>query len=291
MVTGAGSTTLSDGNLKSTNGLQLQAATGVSVNNPTDITAALRVQNTTGGNVLSVGTSNNQVNIGASSALTFNDPMTSTPNGTMTNNATYVAGSYVRLTDGGMFSNSGQITYTDASTTNYDSNFQYYTTGGTDDVFWFSHATTTPTTPSAASGGYKIDISQAVPSGSGTLNLYYDNTLVTSATGFTPNSGVWHDVRVVLSGTRIKVYYDSSIILDYTDIQRSLTGTKFGFGGYVGGYFTGSARVRNFTMNSTADGVVGSVALNVYGAGKVNQLQIARAHSRFKPPLVALCWT
>lgn len=240
-----------------------------SLQNSIDSSLALQILNTTNGNLLSVGTSNNQVTLGASSALTFNDPMTSTPNGTMTNNATYVAGSYVRLTDGGAFSNSGQITYTDASTTNYDSNFQYYTTGGTDDVFWFSQATTTPTTPGAASGGYKISFNQAVPSGSGTVNLYYDTTLVTSATGFTPTSGVWHDVRVVLSGTRIKVYYDTSLILDYTDISRSLTGTKFGLAGYVGGYWTGSARVRNFTMNSTSSGVVGSVALNVYGSSKI----------------------
>jgi predicted Fe-Mo cluster-binding NifX family protein len=82
VVTGAGSTTLSDGNLTSTGGLKLQTASGVSVRNSVDTTSSFAVQNTSGTNILSVDSLSARVGINTSApnlplhvagGSTFND--------------------------------------------------------------------------------------------------------------------------------------------------------------------------------------------------------------------------
>jgi hypothetical protein len=66
VVAGAGSTTLSDGNLTSTNGLTLQTAGGVNIQNTSDSASALTVKTSTGTDIIKVNSTSQYVGINTS---------------------------------------------------------------------------------------------------------------------------------------------------------------------------------------------------------------------------------
>ncbi len=226
----------------------------------TDSTTALQIQNAGGGSLLNIGTLNNQIDIGTSSTPLINDNMTTNaPTGSLIGSASWVPGSYVQLNAGSY--SGGEVEYTPALVSqNFDASFEFNTTGGADATYLYAFDTSTPSADSDALGGYHVAFNEF----SGIIRLFYNGTLLASYSVATINNSTWHGVEVVKSGTNIKVYYDSALVINYTDSARTLTGVKLGLGGWSGGG-SSTHRVRNFTVSTGSGVLVGNVNLKLYG--------------------------
>jgi len=263
-----GDLTISTGTATSGNSGNITIGTGsatgtpgsVIVKNAGDSASAFQVQTAGGGNLLNIGTSNNQIDIGTSSTPLINDNLTTNaPTGSLIGSASWSSGSYVQLNSGG-FTN-GEVEYTPALVSqNFDANFQFNTTGGADATYLYAFDTSTPNNEGYAGGGYHASFNEY----NGSINLFYNGSSLASYSVATIGNATWHNVEVVKSGTNIKIYYDSSLVINYTDITRTLTGIKLGLGGRSGSV-SGTHRVRNFTVATGSGVLVGNVNLKLHG--------------------------
>jgi hypothetical protein len=204
---------------------------------------SLSVAGATGANYFNVNTSSNQITIGTAGPtlpMAINDDYTlAAPTGTLRNSAAYVANSYVQLS--GSANSSGQVEYTPAITsTDFDSMFGMWSSGA-DGNYLYAYTTTTPTSFNQSSGGYVF----AIDAYNSQAAIYFNGAKLASSPLASAGDSTWHNIEARKVGTTLTMYRDGVSILTYNDISRSLTGTKFGVGGWGGGLGTGVHRVQN----------------------------------------------
>ena len=154
--------------------------------------------------------------------------------GIYVNAATYIPVSdQLRLTDYVNYQN-GELLFTDIASQNFMLSYKiYHGTGSADASFFFWNCTSTPTSEDSSAGGYVIAFDEW---NSNTVQLKYNGTsLISVSSPFILNQGKWYDVTLIVYNSKIIVYLDGALCLDYTDIYRSPAGTSYGFGARTGG--------------------------------------------------------
>ena len=260
VVAGAGSTVYSDG--------VISASPGLTVKNPTNTTTAFQVQDASGNNMMLTDTVNSIIKTGsyAGTSVIEEDLMT-TMTGTLTGVATHVSGQYVELTHN-VQGTDGQVDYTLSASSDFDTSFDFQTVGTADSVYMYAYTNSVPTEQSVAAGGYVVGFDEWTDS----IKLFFNGTQLTSAAQGGMENGSWHSVSISKVGTNIKVYINSTLVIDYTDVQRTLSGTHFGLGGRSGG-LTAYHRVKNFFFSaSTTPGTNKSISTQVYGSSGVRSI-------------------
>ena len=116
---------------------------------------------------------------------TFSDSYTTTPSGTLVNNASYVSGQYVQLNNGS--NQNGAVDYTPTGLTNFDVSFEFWTSGGADAVYYYVANNSVPITEGAATGGYSIYYSEY--NSRIALNFNGTDIATNSTSGF--NNSAW----------------------------------------------------------------------------------------------------
>ena len=237
-----------------------------------DSATSFQVQSAGGNSILSAGDS-------VISNLVINENLTyTTPTGTLFDNATYSAGNYVQLNDGGS-NRDGELEYTPSLSPNGDYTAQYevwYSAGFLpgNGIFFYSGDTSTPTSTTGAFGGYSINLDDH----GGIAELYYNGTLLTQV-NVGINGSAWQPVKFVKQGNNFKFYFNGVKIIDYTDTTRTLTGTKWGLGAQSAPW-SYVHRVRNFTLTQDTNNYqvnVGGIATFKPGTDSTSAFQIQNA--------------
>ncbi len=219
------------------------------------------VQNASGTDLLTADTGSTLID----------DPMTTTPTGTLAGSASYVSGQYVELNNGGP-GNDGEIGYTQSTVTgNFDAKFNFWSvSGGKDGTWLFVDDTSVPSSYhfGTGNGGYDFAYSDA----NSDAELYFNGVLLASAPISAPNNSTWHTAEVTRDGNTFTMYYDGNAVLNYTDTARTLTGTKLGIGGCSCSQ-AGEHRTKNFTFQSglTSIAITGTLGVTTTSA---NALQV-----------------
>ncbi len=192
----------------------------------------------------------------------FTDAMTTAPPvGTFNNIATYDAvNQYARLTPA-INGVNGELNYPLNPGSSFDATFQFWAGGGNgaDSTYLYAYCDEVATQEDlTCNNGYII----AYDEYHAQYQVFYDGTLVAATPTSTVGNSTWHDAEIVKVGTRIKMYDNSALVLDYTDSARNISGDFFGLGGRTGG-LNNEHRVRNFavTHDYTAPGTAPGVAV------------------------------
>jgi parallel beta-helix repeat protein len=210
--------------------------------NQTNSTTAFQVQDASGTNMLNVNTDNELIN---------DDMVADAPSGTLVNGASWVSGQYVELDNGGPGVD-GEVNYLESNVGNsFDAKFDFWSvTGGGDGTWLYTYDTSQPGSYHYGdpNGGYEFAYSDT----DSKAEIYFNGSLLASASISAPNNSTWHTGEVVKSGDTMTMYYDGTAALTYTDsTARSLTGTYFGLGGCSCGS-AGEHRAKNFSFISDA---------------------------------------
>jgi parallel beta-helix repeat protein len=238
-----------------------------------DSTTAFQVQSAGGTNILSAGNS-------TISTMVLNENLTyNTPTGTLFNNATYSPGNYVQLNDGSSTVN-GEVDYTPAGISasgDFTSQFEaWYSPGflSGNSIYFYAGFNSVPTNDTVAGGGYLVDFSDH------DLNaqLKYNGSVLATSSISLANS-TWYGIKIVKSGTNIKVYFNGSKVIDYTDISRTITGTHWGLGAWSSPW-SYIHRVRNFALTQDTNSYqvnVGGIATFKPGSDSTGAFNIQNA--------------
>ena len=170
------------------------------------------------------------------------EDMTSSPSGTLKNGAAFVSGSpdgHVRLTTAANGQN-GQLEYDDTLPAHFNAQFDIWAgPGGGADAIWFYWGnSSTPTSESVDAGGYKVAFDEYTGDQSGnTIQLWFEGTqiAVESLSGIDLDDSTWRHVRIEVRGNTVRVFLDGVNELEYTDVDRTLGGTLYGWGARTGG--------------------------------------------------------
>jgi len=177
----------------------------------------------------------------------FTDAMTTNPPvGTFNNTATYdAANQYARLTPA-INGVNGELNYPFNPGASFDASFQFWAGGGNgaDSTYLYAYCGEVATEEDqTCNNGYII----AYDEYHAQFQVFYDGTLIDAVPTTTVGNGTWHNAEIVKVGTRIKMYDNGTLVLDYTDSSRDISGDFFGLGARTGG-LNNEHRVRNFTV-------------------------------------------
>lgn len=210
-----------------------------------DSATAFQVQSASSGStMLTVGTANPQL---------VNDNMVSSaPTGTFVRGASWVAGQYVELDNGGPGVD-GEVNYQIPNVGySFNASFDFWSkAGGGDGTFLYAYDQRTPATFHLGQyyGGAGYIFAYADTIMGSYAGIYYDGTQLASAPISTTDTSTWHAAQVTKVGNVFTMYLDGSNVLNYTDASsRDLSGTNFGVGGCSCSY-NGEHRATNFTMS------------------------------------------
>ncbi|MCG2694095.1 hypothetical protein L6259_02375 [Candidatus Parcubacteria bacterium] len=138
--------------------------------------------------------------------------------------------------------------------------FEFWTGlgSGADAVYFYFFNTTPATGEEASAGGYIVAYDEY---NNNTVQLSYNGELLEQYFANDIDNSIWRSAKVVLDSNNknIKVYLDGALIINYTDIARSLAGTHFGLGARTGG-LNNEHRVRNFSVYEYTSQVTDAVA-------------------------------
>jgi hypothetical protein len=240
--------------------------------------SSFQIQNPGGASILTAGNS-------VSSSTVINENLTTnTPTGTLLNNATYSAGNYVQLTNGSSSVN-GELDYTPAlsATSDYSAQFEVFYAPGFlsgNSIYFYAGFNSTPTDDGVAGGGYLVDFDDHAL----VAQLKYNGTQLASANISLANS-TWYTVKIVKSGTNIRVFFNGSKVIDYTDSARTISGTHWGLGSWSNPW-SYIHRVRNFLLTQDTNSTSLSTTANSTFKASVDsstafQIQNASAASLF----------
>lgn len=183
----------------------------------------------------------------------INEPMAIPPRrGTLANNATFIPG-YLRLTEA-VNDQRGYFYFNEIFPDFIQTNFDIWAGGGNGaDAMWFFFG----------GDGYFFHDEQGQDTncylisfdeyggdlGGNTIQILFDGTLLTYVTvPFDFDDSTWRTARVRIrrgaTQTRITVYIDGTIYLDFTENNRTLAGNYFGWGARTGG-LNNEHRIRN----------------------------------------------
>lgn len=173
----------------------------------------------------------------------------------------------------------GELEYTPGISPNGDYTAEYevwYSAGFLpgNGIFFYSGDTSTPTSTGGAYGGYSINLDDH----GGIAELYYNGTMLTS-TNVGINGSAWQPVKFVKSGNNFKFYFNGVKVIDYTDISRTLTGTKWGLAAESSPW-SYIHRVRNFTLTQDTHNYqvnVGGIATFKPGSDSTGAFNIQNA--------------
>lgn len=163
------------------------------------------------------------------------------PIGTLKNNAAYVAPSgsnagYTRMTQA-VNSQTGELEYTKTLPSAFIIEADLWAGGGNgaDAAYVYWGCTATATDEDQSWGGYVVALDEY--SGDDfPIQLQYGGTrLASSAYPYPIANSTIRKLKVVVDGTRIRVYVNKVLLIDYTDTTRTL-GTLIGVGGRTGGF-------------------------------------------------------
>jgi hypothetical protein len=250
--------TVTIGSTSSTNATTLQGE-GISqkmsgsATNPTDTIAtstnsssAFQVQDAADDSIFNVSTITTLIN---------DSMVTTAPTGTFNNGASWSSGNDVILDNGGPGVD-GEVNYKLTNVGSYfNANFNFWSENGGNDGTWFyAYDTSIPGSFHLGStyggGGYAF----AYYDTNSTVDIYYNGTLLTSASISAVNTGTWQSAEIIGNGTTFTMYLNGTSVLTYTDTSRSLTGTNFGLGGCSCSQ-AGEHLAKNFTFSTDAVGI------------------------------------
>ena len=172
-------------------------------------------------------------------------------------NVSYLQNNYVQLTPGNGAPEFGQWYWNmnpgNAFSTDYE--VQVTSTADGHTFFWGSDAA--PSTTLGFSGlpvGYSLFFDEWTSNG--TIKLYYNNSLLTSATPGTLRNNSWVKIRIVYQRNTIKVYYNGSLQINYKDTARHLnySNSYMGFSAWTGGQ-TSAHRIRELRIQKLTEGL------------------------------------
>ncbi len=193
--------------------------------------------------------------------------MTSAPTGTLKGSAIYVGGSpsFTRFTLA-INDDNGQLEYLATLPSSFILEADLWANGGADANYIYWGCNNTPTAEDdTGTGGYLIALDEFQDQ----VQLKFDGSdlsVVAQPIDF-GNVGQY-SVKVIVKGTRIRVYINGSSVIDYTDITRTLTGQRYGAGARTGGV---NAEHRLYSLlvytpvsTFTIDGVIEDTTLYPY---------------------------
>ncbi len=151
------------------------------------------------------------------------------PSGTLKGDSYYDSDNdYLVLTEA-VDNQNGQLEYQINPMSSWFAEFEYYAGlgDGANAIYLYVYCEETPISEDSATGGYVI----ALDEGDGEVQVLYNGSKLAYATPtYQIDDGQWHKVFVVFEKRRIRVWVDGVLQLDFTDIQRDLSGMLMGIG-------------------------------------------------------------
>ncbi len=181
----------------------------------------------------------------AANTYFFYKDMQTDPGGTLQQNASYVSGQYIQLTQ----NSNGQWGHWYYSLNPGDSfiaEFEFWTGGGNgaDAVWFYAYATSRQAGEDQANGGYNFVFDEY----NDQIQLKWNGGSISTLGQSGIDNAQWRQVKVVHSGTNSKMYLDNVLKIDHTDSSRTKTGPYLGFGARTGG-LNHYHRVRNVKIS------------------------------------------
>lgn len=178
------------------------------------------------------------------------EDFTVAPTGTIKGDAYYDAtNKYLVLTQA-TTNQSGQLEYEINPMSSWFAEFEYYAGGGTgaDATYFYVYCESTPITEGSATGGYVIALDEY----QNEIQILYNGSKIAYATPtYTIDDGQWHKVFIVFEKRRIRVWVDGVLQIDFTDVQRDLSGMLMGVGARTGAS-TNEHRIRYLKVSKFA---------------------------------------
>lgn len=177
---------------------------------------------------------------------TVDESMVNTPStGTIAGDAIHDdVNDYIRLTSATNF-HSGRFIYSATLPTNFTTEFDLWAGGGTGaDAIWFFFGNTSiPTQEDSATGGYSIAFSEFHDA----IRIYWNGSQISSTSQANLDNSTWRTAKIVKTGDNFKIYLNNSLIVDFNDTTRTITGSNYGWAGRCGGS-NNEHRIRNVLL-------------------------------------------
>lgn len=181
--------------------------------------------------------------------LVYED-FTVSPTGTLKGNAYYDSSNKYLVLTQAVNSQSGQLEYEINPMSSWFVEFEYYSGlgNGADAVYFYVYCENTPVAEDSSAGGYVIALDEY----ENEVQVLYDGSKIASAVPtYQIDDGQWHKVYIVFEKRRIRVWVDGVLQLDFTDVQRDLSGMLMGIGARTGG-LNNEHRVRYLKVSKFA---------------------------------------
>lgn len=188
----------------------------------------------------------------------IDDAMAGSNLGTLEGDATQQA-SYVELNDVAE-SASGRIYYSETLSNAFTVEFEFYAGDGSgaDATFFYWGASSQPSHEDSNCGGYLVAYDEYTDQ----IQLQFAGSNLTSVAQADIDNETWHDAKIVVDNTNIKVYFNGALIIDYNDSERTLPGTYLGLGGRTGAV-TNHHWVKNLTVTDSYTSSIDYNNLNI----------------------------
>lgn len=131
--------------------------------------------------------------------------------------------------------------------------FDFYTGGGTnpggDALYFYAYSTSTPTNEDAATGGYIFAYDEYQDQ----LQVKWNGTTLATASQVNLDNNRWNRGVIFVEEqsdgtTRIKMFVNKALKIDTTDVSRTKSGERFGFGARTGGA-TNQHKIKNIVVS------------------------------------------